>query len=133
MNNARNILQEKIISNETLLGVSFASFEKSINDGFKVMLPVEMYKSYEAFSSTSLNLKKSTNVNASDKSTTLYYQPIIDKEFDFVINPVILEPVIQVMYEVKIVINRENKTTQNDKEYYIITPNGEMKILNINK
>jgi hypothetical protein len=92
-----------------------------------------MYKSYEAFSSTSLNLKKSTNVNASDKSTTLYYQPIIDKEFDFVINPVILEPVIQVMYEVKIVINRENKTTQNDKEYYIITPNGEMKILNINK
>ena len=133
MNKARNILQEKIISNETLLGVSFASFEKSINDGFKVMLPVEMYKSYEAFSSTSLNLNKSTNVNASDKSTTLYYQPIIDKEFDFVINPVILEPVIQVMYEVKIVINRENKITQNDKEYYIITPNGEMKILNINK
>lgn len=133
MNKARIALQEKIKSYETLLGVSFASYEKRINDGFKVMLPVEMYKSYEAFSSSSLNLKKSANVNTLDKSTTLYYQPIIDKEFDFVINQVILEPVIQVMYEIKIVINREKKPAQNDKEYYIITPNGEMKILNINK
>ena len=133
MNKARTILQEKIKSYETLLGVSFATLEKRINDGFKVMLPVEMYKSYEAFSSSSLNLKKSANVNTLDKSITLYYQPIIDKEFDFVINPVILEPVIQVMYEIKIVINREKKPAQNDKEYYIITPNGEMKTLNINK
>jgi predicted secreted protein len=133
INKSRIALQEKIKGYETLLGVSFASLEKRINDGFKVMLPVEMYKSYEAFSSSSLNLKKSANVNASDRSTTLYYQPIIDKEFDFVINPVILEPVIQVMYEIKIVINREKKPAQNDKEYYIITPNGEMKILNINK
>ena len=133
MNKARIALQEKIKSCETLLDVSFATFEKRINDGFKVMLPVEMYKSYEAFSSSSLNLKKSVNLNTLDKSTTLYYQPITDKEFDFVINPVILEPVIQVMYEIKIVINREKKPAQNDKEYYIITPSGELKTLNINK
>lgn len=133
MAKARVELQEKIKSYETLVGASFANNEKRINDGFKMMLPVEMYKSYEAFSSSSLNLKKSANVNTSDKSTTLYYQPIIDKEFDFVINPVILEPVIQVMYEIKIVINREKKPTQNDKEYIIITPNGELKSLNINQ
>jgi uncharacterized protein YggE len=133
INKARVALQEKIKGYETLLGVTFANNEKRINDGFKVMLPVEMYKSYEAFSSSSLNLKKSANLNAVDKSTTLFYQPIIDKEFDFVINPVILEPVIQVMYEIKIVINREKKQSTNDKEYIIITPNGEMKTLNINK
>jgi len=129
---AKNILQEKIKSFETLLGASFASLEKRINDGFKIMLPVEMYESYEAFNSSSLNLKKSANVNTLDKSTTFYYQPIIDKEFDFVINPVILEPVIQIMYEIK--IYREKKPTQkNNKEYFIITPNGVMKSLNINK
>jgi len=129
---AKNILQEKIKSFETLLGESFASLEKRINDGFKIMLPVEMYESYEAFNSSSLNLKKSANVNTLDKSTTFYYQPIIDKEFDFVINPVILEPVIQIMYEIK--IYREKKPTQkNNKEYFIITPNGVMKSLNINK
>ena len=132
MNKAKNIFQEKIKIYETLLGASFDSFEKRINDGFNVMLPVEMYKSYEAFSSSSLNAKKSAKVNTFDKSTTLYYQPIIDKEFDFVINPVILEPVIQVMYEIK--IYREKKPTQkNNKEYFIITPNGVMKSLNINK
>ena len=92
-----------------------------------------MYKSYESFSSSSLNLKKSANVNIADKSTSLYYQPIIDKEFDFVINPTILEPVIQVMYEIKLVVAREKKPTSNEKEYFIITPNGEMKNLNLNK
>lgn len=133
MDKARIALQEKIKSYETLLEVSFTGFEKSVNDGFKVSLPVEMYKSYESYNSSSLNPQKSANVNNANKATTLYYQPIIDKEFDFVINPTILEPVIQVMYEIKVVINREKKPTQNDKEYYVITPNGEMKILNINK
>ena len=77
-------------------------------------------------------MKKSVNVNIAEKSSTLYYQPIIDKEFDFVINPTILEPIIQIMYEAKLVINREKKSSAN-KEYIIITPNGEMKNLNIGK
>ena len=107
-------------------------------DGYKVILPIEMYKSYEAFSSSSLNLKKSADMKSADKTTSLYYQPIIDKEFDFVINPVILEPVIQVMYEIRLVINREKarETKQpmiKEKEYMLITPNGDVKNLNINK
>lgn len=133
MNKAKVILQEKLKNYESIVGVSFANVEKRVFDGYKVMLPVEMYKSYESFSSSSLNLKKSTNVNIADKSTSLYYQPIIDKEFDFVINPTILEPVIQVMYEIKLVVAREKKPTSNEKEYFIITPNGEMKNLNLNK
>ena len=93
-----------------------------------------MYKSYESFNSSSLNLKKSATINVAEKSQTLYYQPIVNKEFDFVINATILEPVIQVMYEVKLVANREKKQiSTNDKEYIIITPNGEMKNLNILK
>ena len=132
-NKAKIALQEKVKNYETILGASFASNEKRIVDGFKMMLPVEMYKSYESYNSSSLNLKKSANVNNADKATTLYYQPIIDKEFDFVINPTILEPVIQVMYEIKLVINREKKPTVNEKEYILITPNGEMKNLNLNK
>ena len=132
-NKAKIALQEKIKNYEAILGASFATNEKRINDGFKMMLPVEMYKSYESYNSSSLNLKKSANVNNADKATTLYYQPIIDKEFDFVINPTILEPVIQVTYEIKLVVNREKKPTTNEKEYILITPNGEMKNLNLNK
>lgn len=133
MNKAKSTLHEKLKNYESMMGISFENYEKRFNDGFKVVLPVEMYKSYNAFSSSSLNLKKSANLNKADKSTTLYYQPIIDKEFDFVINPVILEPVIQVMYEIKIVLNQKHEPVQKNKEYFIITPNGDMRPLNIQK
>ncbi|AIN74058.1 Protein of unknown function [Flavobacterium psychrophilum DSM 3660] len=134
MNKAKVNLQEKIKNYETILGVSFLTNEKSISEGYKVVFPVEMYKSYQAFNSTSLNLKKSANINSVEKTTTLYYQPIVDKEFDFVVNPTVLEPVIQVMFEIKMKINRESKQTlKNNKEYMLITPNGEMKNLNINQ
>lgn len=132
MNKAKLLLQEKIKNYETILGTSFATDEKGLTDGYRVMLPVEMYKSYESYNSSSLNLKKSANVNIAEKSSTLYYQPIIDKEFDFVINSTILEPVIQIMYEAKMSINREKKSL-NNKDYILITPNGEMKNLNIGK
>lgn len=133
MNKSTLLIQEKIKNYETILGQTFTTVEKRIADGYKVVFPVEMYKSYEAFNSSSLNLKKSANINQIDKSTTLYYQPVIDKEFDFVINPTILEPVIQVMYEIKFTINREKKETPSTKEYMLITPSGEVKNLNLNK
>lgn len=129
---ANTILQQKLKSYETILSVSLDSTEKQLVDGYKVVLPVEMYRSYQAYSSSSLNLKKSSNIKQTDKSTTLYYQPVIDKEFDFVINPTILEPVIQVMYEIKMNVNREkDKVKKADKEYILITPNGDVKELNI--
>src|SRR5690625_920957 len=61
-NKAKIALQEKIKNYEAILGASFATNEKRIIDGFKMMLPVEMYKSYESYNSSSLNLKKSANV-----------------------------------------------------------------------
>ncbi|SFC49401.1 SIMPL domain-containing protein [Flavobacterium phragmitis] len=133
MTKARLLIQEKMKNYEVLLGETFTNTEKRITDDFIVNLPVEMYKSYEAYNSSSLNLKKSANVNQTIKSTTLYYQPVFGKEFDFIINPSVLEPVIQVQYEVKIIINREKKqTAKTDKEFILVTPNGDLKTLNIN-
>lgn len=137
MSKSKIILQEKIKNYETILGETFVNVEKKIVDGYKVVLPVEMYKSYEAYNSSTLSIKKSANTQQAAKSTTLYYQPIIDKEFDFVMNSTILEPVIQVMYEIKISITREKKQVMKEskeyiKEYILITPNGEMKSLQLN-
>lgn len=108
-------LQEKIGNLQNLLGENFGGAEKKVNDGFRVTLPTEMYRSYEAYNSSSLALTKFSNVNQAAKSVTSYYQPVLDKEFDFVINPVIHEPVIQVMYEIKLSIKRNSggeKTTE---------------------
>lgn len=143
MNKAKIALQEKVKNYETILGESFATAAKNMSDGYRVSLPTEMYKSYEAYNSSSLALTKFANVNQASKSVTSYYQPILDKEFDFVINPVIHEPVIQVMYEIKLTINREKQKEQktDTKElkeikevnhYILITPKGEIKNLKLN-
>lgn len=138
MNKAKLVLQEKIKNLEGFLGESFAAAEKSISDGYRTSLPTEMYKSYEAYNSSSLALNKFTNVTQAPKSTTSYYQPILDKEFDFVINPVIHEPVIQVMYEIKLTVSREKEKPQEavqpvkeTSRYILITPNGEVKDLSL--
>jgi len=112
-NKAKSVLKEKMEYYEDILEVSFTN--KRITDGYKVMLPIEMYKSYEAFNRFYLNVKKSDNVNLVDKPTSLYYQPIVDKEFDFVINTTILEPVIQVMYEIKLLVRPEQIAKQQEQ------------------
>jgi uncharacterized protein YggE len=131
MSRAKVVLQDKMKNYEQVLSTSLATADKSLSDGYKVVLPVEMYQSYQAYNSSSLNTGKGT-VNNAEKSTTLYYQPVADKEFDFVINPVVLEPVIQVMYEIVLVVNRENKPgLKAAPEYMLITPSGEVKALNL--
>ncbi len=143
------ILQEKIADYQELLDDSLDVYGKDVADGFKVFYPTEMYDSYQAFHNSSLNLKKAKNINVADKTTTLYYQPIIDKEFDFVVNPQIVEPVIQVLYEVKIRIRRDEKIQEDkmlqaqrlnqppttpppSKEYILITPTGDIRSLPLN-
>lgn len=133
---AKLLIQEKIKNYQELLGETFTNAEKRIADDYIVNIPVEMYRSYEAYNGSSLNLKKSANINPLNKSVTLYYQPVFNKEFDFVINPVVLEPVIQIQYEVKIAINREKKQVlkadKTEKEFILVTANGDLKILNTN-
>lgn len=133
MTKSKLLIQEKLKNYQELLGETFINAEKKITDGFIINLPVEMYKSYEAHNSSSLNLKKAANINQMNKSVTLYYQPVFNKDFDFVINSTVLEPVIQIQYEIKIAINREKKpVSKNDKEFILVTPNGDLKTLNMN-
>jgi uncharacterized protein YggE len=131
MNRAKTLLQEKYKSYQSIMGFRPDTLEKKLADGYRIFFPVEMYRSYQAYNSSLLNLKKG-NVNYADKSTTLYYQPITSKEFDFVINPVIVEPVIQVLYELKVGLNLDPQQSRKPRTNYIyITPNGELKNLHV--
>ncbi|MDW7692840.1 SIMPL domain-containing protein [Flammeovirgaceae bacterium SG7u.132] len=132
MARAKSVLNTKLENYETILNVKLDTIEKHLSDEYRVLYPLEMYKTYNASNSYSLDFKKSVNTNQAKKATTLYYQPIIDKEFDFIVNPTILEPVIQVLYHIKLVINREKETTEKvDKKYILITPNGDIKNLKL--
>ena len=102
------MLKEKQKSYEDLLDSSFRDFEKDLVDAFKLVYPVEMYESYQAFSRASLHPKKYANVQVTDKSNSTFYQSVMDKDFDLVVEPLIVEPVIQLMYEVKIKVKNPN-------------------------
>lgn len=133
---AQEKIQEKIKRYETLMGIKLTDYKRYLNEGFKIVYPVEMYKSYQAYSSSSLLNQKRGQVNRASKSTSLYYQPIVEKEFDFVMNSEIVEPVIQIMYEIKLNLyhqpeEKRQKEAQDkpQKEYFIVTPNGDIKSL----
>jgi uncharacterized protein YggE len=130
MAKARLAMQEKLKIYQSLIGIKPDSLERQITDGYKVVYPVEMYRSYQAYNSSSLTVKKGSAVNQADKATTLFYQPVADKEFDFVINPIVFEPVIQVMYELNIKVKREKEQQiKTEKEYILVTPAGELKTI----
>ncbi|UAY52180.1 SIMPL domain-containing protein [Ferruginibacter albus] len=127
VNRAKLLLQEKIKGYKQIIGSRIDSSEKNLVDGFKIMYPVEMYNSYQAYSNSDLDLKKTANSNQVEKSTTLYYQPVVNKDFDLVLNPTILEPAIQITYEIKLEVDMEKDIKNDLKEYFIITPNGDLK------
>ncbi|WP_294330579.1 hypothetical protein [uncultured Chryseobacterium sp.] len=105
MAKAKILLEEKMKNLAYFSEDDFTNATKNVNDGFRMLLPTEIYKSYEAYNSSSLALTRFANV----KSVTMYYQPVPDKEFDFVINLVVHEPVIQILYEIQLSIKRNSE------------------------
>lgn len=126
------LFKNKLKRYEAILGMDADTLKKEIVDGYKIVYPVESYKQYQAHSSQSLQRIGNANVNDVKKQTTFYYNPIIDKEFDIVINPVVAEPVIQIIYEMKLKLKERQVQKNTTKKYLFITPDGALRELNIN-
>lgn len=120
------ILKEKIQNYEEILGISLDSLNKTMVDGFEVIYPLESYQTYQAYDASSLDSKKYSKATTAKKSRTSFYQAITNKEFDLVINPVVVEPVIQLMYQVRLRVRQQNKKKEN-KKYILLSPTGQMK------
>lgn len=128
---AHEVLREKLNDYEGLLDFPLDSAQKQLSDSYKVMLPPEMYESYQAANNSLMQFQKSDKVSRARKSKTLYYQPVMGKDADFIINPVIVEPVIQVVYEVKLKVSRPAAPTETPHRYFIIAPDGNLKELRL--
>jgi len=125
---ARKLIQQKIGDYQVLLDENFGNTTKRMVDGFAVKYPIEMYNKFQSYSSSSLHLKPKEKHNAMDKTTKMYYQPIMDKDFDFTINAPIIEPVIQLLYQIKIkVIPKKEELVKKPTQYILITPNGDLR------
>lgn len=123
------------------LGFNMADYDVAIADDKYCYFPKDFYQSYQAYNSTSVEaLEKNKGITSVKKQTSFYYQPLTYENYDVVINPSILEPVVQIGMNIKLVFTPkpiEKKTTpivetKIDHKYYVISPNGTIDVKELN-
>jgi len=125
---AKKILKAKL-NNYKELGINIESAFKRLAENTFVKYPGEQYASYKAFNSSSMEaLKKNSGVTQVKKTSSFYYKPVSYKNYDLVINPLITEPVIQYAYSIRMRLEL-NKPTEKTEEVYLLTPNGDLKLI----
>jgi len=139
---AEGMLKQKIYRYGQLTNEDYKDKDRVMTEGFLVHLPHEQYQSYTAFSSNAMYVRQSGTVNTAPKSTSQFYMPKFNKDYDFVLNPALLEPVVQIEYEVKmrlvqkpvepkeVVKPKEIIKKEIVKQIYWVTPDGNIKQLN---
>ena len=117
------------------LGFDLKIYTPTIADTKYCYFPKEFYESYQAFHSISIEaLKKKQGLSAVKKQTSYYYDPISFKDYDVVINPSIVESVIQIGMEIKVQYTKKpEKIEPIEKEvitnkYFIISDDGAVNV-----
>lgn len=97
-NTAINLLNKKVLKMKKLnFDLESNVAYKTFSESFDIINPNDRYASYQAYN-TETPSKKYRNTNRINKTQTLYYSKIDYSLYDLVINPVILEPSIQIAY-----------------------------------
>lgn len=134
-NRATQLYQKQLTHYENILGVALDTAIKTLNEGYNVAYPVERYQLYrQAYSQASLPLKKGASVQEQPRESTVHYTPIFAKKENFVLNPMLTEPSIQVVYDLKINVRIPKKKEPQPtppapptKEFWLVTPQGGLK------
>lgn len=119
-----------------LLGFDLVDYNVAIADSKYCFFPKDFYQSYQAYNSISFEaIQKKKGVTKVKKQTSYYYQPLSFGEYDIVINPSILEPVIQVGMDIKLQYTPKPKEdlkpetkTEIKPVYYLVSPDGKIDI-----
>ncbi|MGB0982336.1 MAG: SIMPL domain-containing protein [Winogradskyella sp.] len=124
-----------------ILGFDLANYNVAIADDKYCYFPKDFYKSYQAFNSVSFEaLNKDKGITSVKKQTSYYYQPLTYESYDVVVNPSILEPVVQIGMTIKLLFTPKPKEkkeqpvtkTEIDHKYYVISPNGTIDVKELN-
>lgn len=117
-----------------MAGIKMDTLKKTIAENLQTIYPETRYFSYQAFSKPSQHFarKKSSTAayNEIAKTTSKYYSQLDYYRYDVIINPLVVEPVIQISCSiaVKYFLRAEVKTADH---YYLLTPSGEIKQFNL--
>ena len=99
------IIKQKRERYQNALGIKLSPPNQLVVDKPGFYFPVEQYDSYTAAESQSLNTsydRSRHTVQGARKSRTSYFNPLNGNGFDVVINPVVLEPVVQITTYMKV-------------------------------
>jgi uncharacterized protein YggE len=133
---AIEFVNKEIIQFE-ILGVELDAAYRIAAEEERSTSPLDRYSSYKAFTSQSLDGTAKGKVNSADKAVTMYYEKIAYDEFEIIVNPTILEPTVQYMYNLKVKFRLKQPEptieVKREKEFVWLTPAGDLKTLEIKK
>jgi len=96
---AARIIKQKLARHEALLNVRLRQPAQVLAEKPSVYFPTEMYDSYAAFETESISQpysdRQKYTVQNARKSRTFFFNALDADGFDHVVNPVVLEPVVQ--------------------------------------
>ncbi|WP_460219999.1 SIMPL domain-containing protein [Psychroserpens sp. MEBiC05023] len=120
-----------------VLGFDLANYNVAIADDQYCYFPKDFYQSYQAFNSISFEaITKKKGVTTAKKQTSYYYQPLSYENYDVVVNPSILEPVVQIGMNIRLQYSPKPEEakqepivkTETKHKYYVVSPNGTLDI-----
>ena len=108
MEEASRVIKQKAAKYEQLLGVKLDSPVRIYAEKPSIYFPIEMYDSYTAQESGSLSNAYERDrgryaVQGARKSRTFFFNPLNADGFDYVVNPVVVEPVVQFTLYLKVI------------------------------
>jgi uncharacterized protein YggE len=102
---AAKIIKQKEARYEKLLGIRFQSPAQVYAERPSIYFPTEMYDSYTAYESEEISsdyYRQRYTVQGARKSRTFFFNALNADGFDYVMNPVVIEPVVQFTLYLKV-------------------------------
>lgn len=134
---AEVLLKEKMGRYKALVQEDWANKYHQLADGFAMYYPMEQYKVYQTYCSNALLYTPSSTQPQQHSTTSQFFMPKLAKGYDFVMNASILEPVVQLEYEIVMYLTpkpiqpiqppiKEVVKTEVRKEVYMLTSTGQI-------
>jgi hypothetical protein len=117
MEEAANIIKRKAATYDRLFGIALSSPPQVYANKPSVYYPSEMYETYTAYESERVDralFQQKYAIQDLRKSRTFYFNPLNANGFDAVINPVVVEPVVQFTLYLKLRFDLDLKKGKRD-------------------
>ncbi len=116
------------------IGFKLDTMKRVMAENHTTVYPETRYYSYTAVCKPSMNAARKKNssdkINEVATSASQYYMQVNYDHYDFVINPVVTQPVVQLSYSISVKYLMNEPATPKDN-YFLITPYGDTKPLNV--